>query len=212
MKTHFILFLLITGWFLTANCQDISKTVLKQTAPDTFQVEFTTTKGNFIVEAYRNWSPEGVDRFYQLITTDFFDSVAIFRVQPDYVVQFGISPFPDVNDFWDRHPLEDEPVKVSNKKGRIAYAREGHLSRTTQLFINYQDNSKLDTIMFNGLRGFPPFAVVVSGFEVIESFYSEYGFEPANKQDSIYKLGNAYLEKNYPGLDYILESKLINEE
>jgi len=185
--------------------------VLSVHAPDTFQVEFQTTAGSFTLEAYRNWSPEGVDRLYQLVRTDFFTDVAIFRVQPEYVVQFGISDNPQVNGFWEEHPLADEPVKQSNLKSTVAYAREGAESRTTQLFINYQDNCKLDTINFNGLRGFPPIGKVVEGMEVVKSFYSDYGFEPAEKQDSIYELGNAYLREQYPELDYIRKAKIAGE-
>lgn len=185
--------------------------VLSLHAPDTFQVKFQTTAGSFTIEAYRTWSPEGVDRLYQLVKTDFFTDVAIFRVQPEYVVQFGISDNPQVNNFWEEHPLPDEPVKKSNLKGTLAYAREGAESRTTQLFINYQDNHKLDTISFNGLRGFPPIGKVVEGMDVGQSFYSDYGFGPAEKQDSIYQLGNAYLRRHYPGLDYIRKAEVLGE-
>ncbi|MBS3806724.1 MAG: peptidylprolyl isomerase [Bacteroidales bacterium] len=202
-----LLFLTLVG--LTQAQPDSS--VLSLQATDAFQVEFQTTAGSFTIEAYRNWSPEGADRLYQLVRTDFFTDVAIFRVQPEYVVQFGISDNPQVNGFWEEHPLPDEPVKQSNLKGTVAYAREGADSRTTQLFINYQDNFKLDTINFNGLRGFPPIGRVVDGMEVVESFYSDYGFEPAEKQDSIYQLGNAYLRKKYPGLDYIRKAKIVGE-
>jgi len=183
--------------------------ILDQQAPGVFQVEFQTTAGSFIVEARRSWSPAGVDRLYQLVRSGFYRDAAIFRVQPDYVVQFGISPHPRVNAFWEKHPLPDEPVKNSNLKGTLAYAREGKMSRTTQLFINYRDNHKLDTIDFNGLKGFPPVGRVVEGMEVVQSFCSDYGFEPAEKQDSVYRLGNAYLREHYPGLDYIRKATII---
>jgi cyclophilin family peptidyl-prolyl cis-trans isomerase len=183
--------------------------LLDQQAPEVFQVEFRTTAGSFIVEAHRSWSPAGVDRFYQLVRSGFYRDAAIFRVQPDYVVQFGISPHPKVNAFWEEHPLPDEPVKTSNLKGTLAYAREGKESRTTQLFINYRDNHKLDTVDFNGLKGFPPIGKVVEGMEVVQSFCSDYGFEPAEKQDSVYRLGNAYLREHYPGLDYIKRTRFI---
>jgi cyclophilin family peptidyl-prolyl cis-trans isomerase len=195
---------------LNVEAQNKKKPDIKE-APDTFTVEFTTTKGSFQVEAYRNWSPQAVDRFYFLLNNGFYDSTALFRVQKDYVVQFGIADHPEENEYWENDPLPDEPVLASNKKGTIAYAREGKNSRTTQLFINYKDNPKLDTTLFNGLRGFPPFAKVVDGMEVIHSFYGEYGFEPATKQDSIYERGNSYLRNHYPNLDYILNTKIIGK-
>lgn len=180
-------------------------TIFNSMAPDTFQVIFITTKGDFTIEAVREWSPAGVDRLYQLVKTGFYNHNCIFRVQPEYVVQFGISDDPAANAFWDKHPIPDEPVVGHNLKGIISYARDGANSRTAQLFINKKDNFKLDTIDFNGLRGFPPVARVIGGFEVIEQFNAQYLFEPANHQDSVMIKGNAYWEENFPGMDYILE-------
>jgi len=182
--------------------------ILRLIAPETFQAVFVTTKGEITIEAYRNWSPQGVHRLYQLITSDFYTNNCIFRVQPEYVVQFGISDNPEANSFWEKRPIADEPVKGSNLKGVISYARDGANTRTAQLFINKKDNFKLDTINYNGLRGFPPVAMIVSGFEVVEAFNSTYGFEPANHQDSVMVQGNAYWESKFPGLDYIREVKL----
>jgi cyclophilin family peptidyl-prolyl cis-trans isomerase len=181
-------------------------------APDSFQAVFTTTKGDFVIEACRNWSPEGVDRLYQLIQSGFYNNNCIFRVQPEYVVQFGISDNATANFFWDKRPVADEPVKGNNLKGVVSYARDGANTRTTQLFVNMKDNFKLDTVNYNGLRGFPPVAKVVRGFEVIESLYAEYGFEPANHQDSVMVQGNSYWQAKFPGLDYIIEAKILPEE
>jgi peptidyl-prolyl cis-trans isomerase A (cyclophilin A) len=183
--------------------------ILSLKAPDTFQAVFVTTKGEFTVEAYRKWSPQGVDRLYQLITSGFYTNNCIFRVQPEYVVQFGISGNSETNFFWDKRPVEDEPVTGHNLKGVISYARDGAKTRTAQLFINMKDNYKLDTVNYNGLRGFPPVARIISGFEVVEAFNSGYGFEPANHQDSVMVQGNDYWEKKFPGLDYIREVRIL---
>ena len=182
--------------------------ILHLIAPDTFQAVFVTTKGEITIEAYRDWSTQGVDRLYQLITSGFYTDNCIFRVQPEYVVQFGISNNPEANSFWDKRPIADEPVRGSNLKGVISYARDGATTRTAQLFINMKDNFKLDTVNYNGLRGFSPVARIISGFEVVEAFNASYGFEPANHQDSVMVQGNSYLEKKFPGLDYTREVKL----
>ena len=182
--------------------------ILHITAPATFRVIFVTTKGSFTIEAVREWSPQGVDRLYQLIQSGFYYNNCIFRVQPEYVVQFGISNNPQANFFWDKRPVPDEPVIGHNLKGVISFARDGENSRTAQLFINMKDNYKLDTVDYNGLRGFPPVARIISGFEVVESFNSKYGFEPANYQDSVMTRGNAYWEEKFPGMDYIIEFKV----
>jgi len=183
--------------------------ILSLKAPDTFQAVFVTTKGEFTVEAYRKWSPQGVDRLYQLITSGFYTNNCIFRVQPEYVVQFGISGNSETNFFWDKRPVEDEPVTGHNLEGVISYARDGAKTRTAQLFINMKDNYKLDTVNYNGLHGFPPVARIISGFEVVEAFNSGYGFEPANHQDSVMVQGNDYWEKKFPGLDYIREVRIL---
>jgi peptidyl-prolyl cis-trans isomerase A (cyclophilin A) len=186
---------------------DTSILLLK--APDTFRAVIVTTKGDITIEAYRDWSPRGVDRLYQLITSGFYTDNCIFRVQPEYVVQFGISDNPAANRFWDKHPIADEPVVGHNLKGVISYARDGANTRTAQLFINTKDNFKLDTVDYNGLRGFPPIARIISGFEVVEAFNSQYGFEPANHQDSVIVQGNAYWEKKFPGMDFIRKVRIV---
>jgi peptidyl-prolyl cis-trans isomerase A (cyclophilin A) len=183
-------------------------TILKLKAPETFKIKVVTTKGTFIIEAHRSWSPEGVDRLYQLVRTGFYNDNSIFRVQTGYVVQFGISDNKTTNDFWDKHPIPDEPVKTVNLRGTISYARDGAVTRTAQLFINLKDNFKLDTVNFNGLRGFPPIARIIDGFEVVESFYAGYGFEPANHQDSIMLYGNSYVKRHFPEVDYILSAEI----
>jgi cyclophilin family peptidyl-prolyl cis-trans isomerase len=124
------------------------------------------------------------------------------------VVQFGICDDPETNFFWDKRPIPDEPVIGHNLRGVISYARDGANTRTAQLFINKKDNFKLDTINYNGLRGFPPIARIISGFDVVEALNGQYGYEPANHQDSVMVKGNAYWEEKFPGLDYILEFKV----
>ena len=204
MKSRFLLLLSLSPFLLFS--QSIpDTTILNTTAPDTFYAAFKTTKGEFTIEAVRQWSPDGVDRLYQLITSGFYTNNCLFRVQPEYVVQFGISDNKDANFFWDKRPIPDEPVVGHNLKGVISYARDGKNTRTAQLFINTKDNYKLDTVDFNGLRGFPPIARIIDGFEVVQAFNSKYGFEPANHQDSVMIQGNAYWEEKFPGLDYIIE-------
>jgi len=181
------------------------------TAPKEFAVVFKTTVGEFKVISYRDWDPFGVDRFYQLVKSKFFEDIAIFRVQPGYVAQFGISDNSSLNDAWEKIPIRDSDVKTSNTKGTISFARGGPETRTTQLFINLEDNYKLDTLSYNGLKGFPPVAEIVAGMEVVEMFYDGYGSEPSEKQDSIYLRGNKWLRKNYPELDYIVEVQIVEE-
>jgi peptidyl-prolyl cis-trans isomerase A (cyclophilin A) len=182
------------------------------TAPDSFRVSFETTRGRFDVMAHRGWSPNGVDRFYDLVRRQYYDSVAFFRVVPGFVAQFGLSGDPRVNDAWRTRSIADEPVGQTNRRGRIAFARGGRNTRTVQLFINLRDNPRLDTL--NGF-GFPPIAEVVSGMEVVDSLYSGYG-EGAPRgqgpvQDSIRAEGNAYLARGFPRLDYVRRARVIKK-
>jgi len=208
MKKIYFLLLLATLTLGSLGQAIPGSELLNVQAPDRFEAVFKTTQGEFTLEVVRDWSPAGADRLYQLIQSGFYDNNCLFRVQPEYVIQFGISDNAEVNAFWDKRPIPDEPVLQSNMKGTIAYARDGELTRTTQLFINVKDNPRLDTVMFNGLRGFTPVGRIVKGYEVVEKFYSDYGFEPANQQDSAMVKGNAYWQEHFPELDYIREARV----
>lgn len=192
---------------LQAQVPDIS--ILQRKAPPTFKAVFTTTKGEFVIEAYRNWSPIGVDRLYQLISTGYFTNNFFFRVEPGYVVQFGVAETKALNRFWDPRRIQDEPVRQKHKKGVIAYARDVKNSRSTQLFVNMANNPKLDTTMLNGVKGFTPIARVISGMKVLEKLNGKYGKKPAMIQDTLYRYGNVYFEKLYPGLDRILSARIL---
>lgn len=202
--------LLFTFSALVSSSQYITEhPLLDDRAPDRFEAVFKTTQGDFTIEIIREWSPAGADRLYQLLQSGFYNDNCLFRVQPEYVIQFGISDYPDLNTYWEKHPIPDEPVLTSNLKGTIAYARDGAETRTTQLFINVKDNPKLDTVMFNGLCGFSPVGRIIEGYETVEKFYSAYGFEPANHQDSAMVRGNAYWKEHFPELDYILDAAVV---
>jgi peptidyl-prolyl cis-trans isomerase A (cyclophilin A) len=178
--------------------------LLKEKAPDTFQVKFETTRGDFTMDVTRAWAPLGVDRFYNLVRHHFYDNMVIFRAVQGFVVQFGISSYPPVNAAWLTATIKDDPVLQSNKRGYVTFATAGPNTRTTQIFINFGDNSRLDSM------GFTPFATVNhDGMKVVEMFYDQYAEGPTNQQDSIQKLGKAFLDKNYPKLDVIKQATVV---
>ncbi len=176
-------------------------------APEKFKVKFKTTKGDIIVEAVRSWSPNGADRFYNLVKAGFFTDIAFFRVLDGFVAQFGIHGNPEISAVWRNQNIQDDPVKESNLKGTISFATAGPNTRTTQFFINYGDNSRLDDM------GFSPFAKVIEGMDVAESLYSGYGEGAPNgrgpNQAQIQRSGNEYLKAQFPKLDYILSASII---
>lgn len=182
----------------------------KTEAPEYFKAKFETTKGDFVIEAKKEWSPFAVTRLYQLIESGFYDGAALFRVVPGFVVQFGIHNDSTLNNFWNERTFIDEPVIKTNKRGTIAFARAGKETRTTQIFINLSDNSpKLDTLFWGGVTGFPGIAQVISGMDVVDLFYDEYGDELGYKQDSIEQRGYDFLERNYPEIDYIRNAYIV---
>jgi peptidyl-prolyl cis-trans isomerase A (cyclophilin A) len=211
MKNLILFFLFILTVMPLVGQKKPSKNLLTKQAPDSFLVRFETTKGNFTAVSKRSWSPKAVDRFYQLVRSHYYDANAIFRVQTGYVAQFGISNDSLQNNFWDNHKVADEPVIEKNKLGAISFARGGPETRTTQLFINLHDNAKLDTIVAAGVTGYPVIARIKEGLDVLPLWYGGYGFEPAQKQDSISHFGNTYLKKRYPLVDYILKVELVKK-
>lgn len=182
---------------------------LTQKAPKYFKVLFTTTKGNFVVEVEREWAPHGADRFYNLVKNGFYNDVAFFRVIKGFVAQFGINGNPMISQKWLNATIPDDEVRLSNIRGTISFASRGPNTRTTQLFINYADNSRLDSM------GFAPFGKVIEGMEVIDKLYSEYGegepYGSGPSQIRIQTEGNEYLKKNFPQLDYIISAQIIEE-
>jgi peptidyl-prolyl cis-trans isomerase A (cyclophilin A) len=175
---------------------------LKDTAPATYKVAFDTSAGAFVVEVHRVWAPNGADRFYNLVKNGFYDNCRFFRVIPNFMVQFGINGDPAVSAVWRNARIPVDPVKETNKRGSITYAMGGSPdTRTTQVFINFQNNARLDG------DGFAPFGEVVSGMAVVDKLYSGYGEgAPSGKgpnQGRIQMEGNAYLMKEFARLDYI---------
>jgi len=176
-------------------------------APDKFRTKFKTTKGDVTLEINRDWSANGADRFYNLVKAGFFTDIAFFRVIEGFMAQFGIHGDPDVSGAWENQIIKDDEVNASNTRGRISFATAGPDTRTTQLFINFGDNSFLDD------QGFSPIGEVVEGMENIDALYKEYGEgAPHGKgpsQGYIHRAGNAYLKENFPELDYILSAEII---
>lgn len=201
------LFLIIT--LISCGPKSFNKNWTKETAPVSFKARFETTQGNFDIVAVRSLSPHGVDRLFQLIKHDFYTDIAIYRVLPDFVVQFGIHNDSVINNFWEKYKIPDEVLKQSNDSMTISFARGGVESRTTQLFINMKDNKRLDRLDYNGVKGFPVVAKITSGIEVIHKLYSDYGAAPARRQGEIYAKGNAYLRKEFPNLDYITKAYIF---
>jgi peptidyl-prolyl cis-trans isomerase A (cyclophilin A) len=177
---------------------------LNEKAPETFRAKFTTSKGDFVIEVTRAWAPNGADRFYNLVRNGYYNDCRFFRVISDFMVQFGINGDPSLNQVWYQAQFRDDPVKESNKRGYVTFAMTGQPnSRTTQIFINYKDNPFLDA------QNFSPFGRVVEGMDIVDSFYNEYQGVPSDNQPQIQARGNAYLNKEFPKLDYVKSASIM---
>ncbi len=179
-------------------------------APAVFQVRFETSRGPFVVEAHRDWAPHGADRFYRLVNSGFFDKARFFRVLPGFIAQFGMHADPAVTAAWDSLHIPDDPAIQSNKRGFVTFAMAIGTpnSRGTQLFINFVDNTNLDAM------GFAPIGQVVEGMPAVDSLYGGYGEAAPDgqgpTQERIAREGNAYLEKDFPKLDFIRTARVLS--
>jgi peptidyl-prolyl cis-trans isomerase A (cyclophilin A) len=189
--------------FIAGACADKSSTsaAVAGPAPDTFRVAFETTRGRFVVEAVRAWAPNGADRFHQLAQEHFFDESRFFRVVPGFVAQFGLSNERKANERWEAAKLPDDSVRQTNARGTLVFTNSGPNTRSHQIFINLADNLRLDK------QGFSPFGRVVEGMAVVDSLYS--GYEDTPDQQYIRTLGNSYLTRMFPKLDYIRTARIL---
>ncbi len=169
-------------------------------SPELYKVKFETTKGPVVIEVHREWAPLGSDRFYTLVKNNYFDGAKFFRVIPGFMAQFGLAAEPSVTARYEGTELADDPVRQSNTRGMVSFATRGPNSRTTQMFINFANNARLDP------SGFAPFGQVVSGMEAVDGFYNQYGEGP--NQGQIKSQGNKYLEASFPLLDSIKTARI----
>jgi peptidyl-prolyl cis-trans isomerase A (cyclophilin A) len=123
------------------------------------------------------------------------------------MTQFGLSAYPAVSAAWHNATMKDDPVTQSNQRGFISFATAGPNTRTTQVFINYGDNRRLDAM------GFAPFGQVTEGMEVVDQLYGDYGEGAPSgagpDQEQIEKLGKPYLDKGWPRLDLIISTTVV---
>jgi homoserine O-acetyltransferase len=180
-------------------------------APLSFRVRLETTKGAIVIECIRSWAPLGADRFYELVTSGYYDDAALFRIRPKTWVQFGIAGDPTVAQAWRSRTIADDPFQPAhpNERGTVFFAWAVPNGRTTQVVINLRDNRDA-----HDQEPFVPFGRVIEGMEVADALFDEYGEAAgggirAGKQDPVFQGGNSYLRKNFPRLDYINTARIV---
>jgi len=177
------------------------------TAPDRFDAVFETSEGQFVVSVTRDWAPRGADRFYNLVRLGYYDDARFHRTVPNFIVQFGLAGDPAVSRAWRYQYIDDDPVVVSNTRGRIAFAFTEPGTRATQVFISTVDLSRLDT------GGFAPFGEVTGGMDVVDRLYSGHGEESGGglrggDQSAIFAEGNAWLDREFPELSRLVRARV----
>lgn len=178
-------------------------------APERFDARFETTEGAFTIRVQRDLAPIGADRFYQLVKNGFYNGVHFNRVVKGYIAQFGLHGDPKVSAQWKRTTIGDDPVATSNTRGTVAFAMTGPDTRSTQIYINTGDNSRLDA------EGFAPFGRIVAGMETVDRLYPLYGEDAGGgmrggRQGPIEKAGSTYLVEHFPLLDYIVKAEVLD--
>jgi cyclophilin family peptidyl-prolyl cis-trans isomerase len=182
--------------------------MLDEQAPDSFLIGVETSEGYFEIKMHRAWSPLGVDRAWHLMRNDFYAGARIYRMVPGFVAQFGFSGDPVLDSTWRRRVLEDEPVVGTNTRGVVSFARSGARTRSFTLFVNLDDNSRLDAAEVGGVVGYPPIGVIEENVDVVDGFYSAYDI-PGSIQDSLRILGNDYVRTAWPQLDSIVGTRIV---
>jgi peptidyl-prolyl cis-trans isomerase A (cyclophilin A) len=201
--TRLLTLMLLAALALIAASQPGAAQAADEQALTTFRARFETSQGAFVIEVHRDWAPLAADRFYTLVKRGFYNDARFFRVLSGFMAQFGLSGDPKVQSEYAAANLMDEPAKQSNLRGFVSFAKESAPNtRYTMVFINYKDNSYLDT------DGFAPFGQVVSGMEIVEKLYSGYGRQNVPDQRRIKSEGNAYLTAEYPKLDFINAARI----
>jgi peptidyl-prolyl cis-trans isomerase A (cyclophilin A) len=176
-------------------------------APETFRVKFETTKGDFVLDVTRKWSPNGADRFYNLVKLGYFKDIAVFRAIKGFMFQFGIHGDPKVNEAWSDANIKDDPkAGQSNTEGMISYAMGGPNTRSVQFFVNLGNNARLDD------SGFTPFGKVVEGMDVVKQINTEYGENSREVQGNFEAKGNAFILEKYPNLDMIKSVTIVEQQ
>jgi homoserine O-acetyltransferase len=185
--------------------------VFEVRAPETFRVNLRTTEGLIVMELHRQWSPHGVDRFYNLVRNGYYDDSRIFRIRDRDFAQFGIHGKPEVAQAWRNQRIPDDPVEQSNVRGTVAFAMGTEPNdRTTQIYINLKDKSELDAM------GFSVMGKVIEGMEAADALYSGYGESAAGgirggKQDVAFEGGNRFFDEHFPELDNIIDARIVAE-
>jgi peptidyl-prolyl cis-trans isomerase A (cyclophilin A) len=196
---QFLVFLLLSSAVASSLSQELPR------------VQCTTTKGPLAIEIHRDWAPLGADRFVELVRDNFFTDIAFFRCVKGFLTQFGISDKPDKK-HWHQATIPDDPnLGLGIKKQYVSFAGGGANTRSTQMFIAFEDLDYLGKEPWE-----TPFGVVVEGGGTLKKLYKSYGdippFGNGPDQQEIHLQGNAYIRTLFPQTDFLIECAMVSEQ
>jgi len=199
-----------------------------------YKVQFKTTAGSFTATLDRALSPNGVDRFVELVKDGHFTDMLFYRVLPGFLIQFGIAADPAQQRKWDyslgpagekiwapeaRPPLADEPNREKFRTGSISFAGSGENSRTCHFFIAMEPyGAKVlgagphETTIGCVDEGSDTRVGLGDGLEVLDRIcrkHTHNGYpDTGSLQEELIEYGNAAAAE-YPGLDRIECAEII---
>jgi homoserine O-acetyltransferase len=151
-------------------------------------VRMQTTGGEVVIEVYPEAAPNSAARFIELVRAGYFDDTPVSRVVPGFVAQFGVNWRPPHN-AWKERTFNEDPTLFALETGTLAFAKTSvPNSASTQVFINYADNSRLAS------QNFTVFGKVVSGMDVVTYFTQVGSAGGGLDQERLWRDGGAYLE------------------
>jgi cyclophilin family peptidyl-prolyl cis-trans isomerase len=152
------------------------------------RVRMQTTAGDLAIEVYPEAAPNAAQRFLELVRSGFYDDTPISRVVPGFVAQFGVN-WRAPHRSWQDRKFNDDPSLFALERGTLAFAKAGPNTNSTQVFINYTENSRLADPRYN----FTVFGSVVSGMDVVDKFVQVGDPSGGLDQDRLWRDGEAYL-------------------
>lgn len=152
-------------------------------------VRFQTTAGDVTIAVYPEAAPNAAARFIELVEAGYYDNTPVSRVVDGFVAQFGVN-WRAPHNGWRQRTFRDDPPLFKLERGTLAFAKtSAPNSASTQVFINFADNSWLADPPNN----FTTFGMVVSGMELVDGFVRVGDPSAGLDQARLWANGDTYL-------------------
>lgn len=187
------------------------------------RVRCTTTVGDseaFDVLVKPSWSPNGAERFLQLVREGYYDGCGLTRVVPQFLTQLGIGADAEARNMWRGRRILDDPPPwgVRFQQGTLSFAGNGKDSRTTDIFIVMPGAPPHVLANFGTNPWETPFGIVDTSTTPLEQSvvarWHSYGDMPPwgegpNPQKIHPADGYEYLRREFPRLDYLAKCWVV---